>query len=67
MSHTENIIVATYDLRLVVFSVVIAILSSYTALDLAGRITTSHQVTISELTGVRVAVRFWLIGGAIAM
>jgi len=67
MSHAENIIVATYDLRLVVFSTVIAILASYTALDLAGRITTSHQAPILELAGGRVAVRFWLIGGAIAM
>src|SRR5258708_30611356 len=46
-----------YDYRLVTLSVVIAIFASYTALDLAGRITAA--------TGrVRLV---WLAGGAIAM
>ncbi len=52
-----NVIVATYDYRLVTLSVVIAIIASYTALDLAGRITASRGY-------LRIA---WLSGGAIAM
>jgi len=67
MSHAGNTIVVTHDLRLVLFSVVIAILASYTALELAGRLTTAHQAPISELAGGRVALRSWLIGGAFAM
>lgn len=48
---------ATYDPRLVLLSVVIAILASYVALDLAGRVT----ATRNQARGP------WLIGGAIAM
>jgi len=58
---------ATYDLRLVVFSLVIAILASYTALDLAGRVAAAHQARDSELAGGRFAICFWLMGGALAM
>jgi two-component system, sensor histidine kinase and response regulator len=47
----------TYDLRLVVLSVVIAVLASYAALDLAGRVT--HAQGRSRT--------LWLGGGAIAM
>ncbi|HEV3037401.1 MAG TPA: EAL domain-containing protein [Candidatus Angelobacter sp.] len=48
---------ATYDYRLVVLSVLIAILASYTALGLAGRVTAARN-----------RARFaWLVGGAIAM
>ena len=53
-------LIATYDKLLVVVSLLVAILASYTALDMAERINTaSHQHP-------RVA-RFWLTGGAIAM
>jgi len=47
----------TYDLRLVALSVVIAVFSSFAALDLAGRVTASQNKA-------RVA---WLIGGSGAM
>jgi diguanylate cyclase (GGDEF)-like protein/PAS domain S-box-containing protein len=47
----------TYDLRLVALSVVIAIVASFAALDLTGRITASHNK----------ARLFWLLGGASAM
>jgi two-component system, sensor histidine kinase and response regulator len=46
-----------YDYRLVALSVVIAILASYAALDLAGRVTSAHG-WIRHL---------WLSGGALAM
>ncbi|WP_414584483.1 MHYT domain-containing protein [Scytonema sp. PCC 10023] len=48
---------STYDPRLVALSIVIAVLASYTAVDLAGRVT---------LTQGRARV-VWLIGGAIVM
>lgn len=47
----------SYDSRLVALSVVIAVFSSYAALDLAGRVTASQHRT-------RIA---WLVGGASAM
>ncbi|HEY9847053.1 MAG TPA: MHYT domain-containing protein, partial [Candidatus Caenarcaniphilales bacterium] len=48
---------ATHDVRLVVLSVGIAMLASYTALDLAGRVTATQGRS-----------RFaWLTGGAVAM
>ncbi|NEQ27494.1 MAG: hypothetical protein F6K28_52520, partial [Microcoleus sp. SIO2G3] len=54
----ENVALSSaYDLRLVVLSILIAILASYTALDLARRVTTAIALT-------KVA---WLIGGALAM
>ncbi|HEY7841834.1 MAG TPA: MHYT domain-containing protein [Gammaproteobacteria bacterium] len=46
-----------YDLRLVVLSVAVAIFASYTALDLAGRVSDS-----SGRAGLA-----WLVGGAISM
>src|ERR1700681_4408549 len=47
----------TYDYRLVVLSVLIAVLASYAALDLAARVTAAHG-----------RIRFaWLLGGAAAM
>jgi len=69
--HTANLLVfvngqpmngltpipATYDYRLVTLSVVIAILASYAALDLAGRVTANRG-------RARLA---WLMGGAFAM
>jgi two-component system, NtrC family, sensor kinase len=56
MNHAHAI-PTTYDYRLVVLSFVIAILTSYTALDLAGRVTANRGFA-------RVA---WLLGGAFAM
>ena len=46
-----------YDLGLVALSVVIAILASWAALDLAGRVTAAHGRGRA----------FWLAGGAFAM
>jgi PAS domain S-box-containing protein len=50
-------ITGSYDFRLVVLSVVIAVFSSYAALDLAGRVTAARGF----------ARTLWLDGGAIAM
>ena len=47
----------THDPRLVVLSIAVAVMASYTALDLAGRITGRHGR----------AAWAWLIGGAVAM
>jgi diguanylate cyclase len=47
----------TYDLELVLMSIVVASGASYAALDLAGRITSSSPQ----------AARWWLLGGAFAM
>lgn len=47
----------SYDIGLVVMSVVVAMTASYAALDLAGRVATSE----------RRGVRWWLVGGAAAM
>ena len=49
---------ATHNLSLVILSVVIAIIASYTALDLSGRVTVAQG---------RVRTALWLAGGAIAM
>src|SRR3954453_1967858 len=55
--HSDATLVGSYDYRLVALSVFIAILASYAALDLGGRVTAS--------VGRR---RFaWLTGGARAM
>ncbi len=54
---TDQTLLSSYDHRLVVLSVLIAILASYTALDLAGRVTASRGWP-------RLA---WLISGAISM
>lgn len=53
----EASLVASYDYRLVVLSIVIACLSSYAALDLGGRVTAARG-------RLRVV---WLVGGAVAM
>ncbi len=53
----DQILISTYDYWLVGLSVLIAILASYTALDLGGRVTASRGST--QLA--------WLIGGAISM
>jgi two-component system sensor histidine kinase/response regulator len=49
--------VGSYDFRLVALSVFIAMLASYAALDLSGRVTSSHRRTRL----------LWLSGGAVAM
>jgi len=54
---TEAVLAGSYDYRLVAVSVLIAILASYAALDLGGRVTASR--------GIVRAV--WLSGGAVAM
>jgi two-component system, sensor histidine kinase and response regulator len=57
MDPVPAVLTGTYDIRLVVVSVLIAILAAGAALDLAGRVTLSRGVT-----------RFWwLLGGATAM
>ncbi len=57
MTLPESTLVGAYDHRLVSVSVLIAVLSAYTALDLAARV-----------TAARGRVRFaWLTGGATAM
>ena len=57
MTASYQTLVGFYDYRLVVLSVVIAILAAYAALDLAGRVTSA-----------RTRVRFvWLTGGSFAM
>ena len=55
--NQSTVISATYDYRLVALSVLIAICASYTALDLAGRVTAARN-------NARLA---WLFGGAISM
>jgi two-component system, NtrC family, sensor kinase len=52
-----SVIAGSYDYRLVALSFVIALLTSYTALDLAARVTANHGFH-------RV---MWLLGGAFAM
>ena len=47
----------TYNEVFVLFSLLVAILASYTALDMAGRVATTHGT----------AARWWLTGGAFAM
>ena len=54
--HSTNL-VGFYDYGLVALSALIAVVASYTALDLAGRLTAARG-------GARM---YWLIGGAIAM
>ena len=53
----EAALVGSYDYRLVALSVLIAMLASYAALDLGGRVTASHG---------RLQV-IWLMGGSVAM
>jgi PAS domain S-box-containing protein len=57
MTNVDHLLSSSYDARLIILSVAIAIVASYAALDLAGRVTSA-----------RGGVRFlWLSGGAIAM
>jgi diguanylate cyclase (GGDEF)-like protein len=48
---------SNYNDVLVLFSFIVAILASYTALDMAGRVATTHKK----------AARWWLVGGSFAM
>jgi NO-binding membrane sensor protein with MHYT domain len=57
MTSPNIVLSGHYDYRLVVLSVLIAILASYAALDLAGRVTSAQGK----------ARLFWLNGGAVAM
>src|ERR1017187_9490175 len=57
MRLPELVIIGSYDYRLVALSVFIAILASYAALDLSGRVTSSHGR----------ARALWLTGGSVAM
>ncbi|MNM65226.1 Cyclic di-GMP phosphodiesterase Gmr [compost metagenome] len=50
-------LIATYDQTLVVFSIVVAVLASYTALDMASRLANAQGSV----------ARWWLVGGATAM
>ena len=57
MTGSGPVLTGSYDYRLVALSVLIAILASYAALDLASRVTAAHG-----------RIRFaWLLGGATAM
>jgi diguanylate cyclase (GGDEF)-like protein len=47
----------TYELQLVLLSIVVASIASYTALDLAGRVSSARGL----------AAWFWLVGGAFSM
>jgi diguanylate cyclase len=49
--------IATHNIHLVLLSIIIAVISSYAALDLAGRVTVAQGR----------ARQLWLVGGAIAM
>jgi two-component system sensor histidine kinase/response regulator len=57
MTSSELVMVGSYDLRLVALSVLIAVVASYAALDLAGRVTSAQ----GGARGV------WLSAGATAM
>src|ERR1700690_242553 len=58
MMHAPELAMSGYyDYRLVVVSVLLAVMASYAAMDLAGRVTSTRGV----------ARRLWLSGGAVAM
>lgn len=57
MTDAGTSMISTHDLRLVILSILIAIIASYTALDLSGRVTVAQGR----------AQKLWLAGGAIAM
>jgi NO-binding membrane sensor protein with MHYT domain/signal transduction histidine kinase len=57
MQHPDGIMTSSYDYRLVGLAFIIAVIASYTALNLAGQVKSASGQT-----------RFkWLIGGAVAM
>jgi len=52
MTLPESALVGSYDYRLVSVSVLIAVLASYAALDLAARVTAAHgRARLAWLTG----------------
>jgi len=57
MTSSDIVLASSYDYLLVALSVIIAVLASYAALDLAGRVTSARGK----------ARLLWLSGGAIAM
>ena len=57
MQHPDAIMTSSYDLRLVGIAFIIAVIASYTALNLAGQIKSASGQTRYK----------WLIGGAVAM
>jgi PAS domain S-box-containing protein len=57
MPSVATAVIGNYDFRLVVLSIIIAILSSWTAVDLTGRVSASRGI----------ARALWLSGGAFAM
>ena len=57
MNHADMVLAASYDFRLVALSYLVAVIASYTALDLAGRVTAARGRS-------RVV---WLTSGAFAM
>src|SRR6266576_6558005 len=57
MTSSDIVLASSYDYPLVALSVIIAVLASYAALDLAGRVTSARGK----------ARLVWLSGGAIAM
>gem|GEM_PF-4649789 len=57
MRHMDIVLTGVYDTRLVALSYLVAVLASFTALDLAGRVTAARD---------RARI-YWLIGGAVAM
>jgi two-component system, sensor histidine kinase and response regulator len=57
MTSPHHLLLGSYDHRLVILSVIISVLASYAALDLAGRVTSARGT----------ARPFWLGGGAVAM
>jgi NO-binding membrane sensor protein with MHYT domain len=59
-SLPNDIIVGTYDPYLVALSYIVAVLASYVALDMAGRLRANTD-------GSLFYKRFWLFGGAFAM
>ena len=58
MNHTDLVMTASWDLRLVALSYVVAVFASYTALDLAGRVVATRG---------RARRIWWLAGGSFAM
>lgn len=55
--HSDMVMMTTYDLRLVILSIAIAAIASYTALNLTGQVRAAKGS----------ARKLWLTGGAIAM
>jgi diguanylate cyclase (GGDEF)-like protein len=53
----ETMLAHSYDHRIVIVSILVAMLASYTALDMANRIAINHNT----------AARWWLAGGSLAM